>query len=415
MTIPPKHLKSVSEAIGDAFSPEEIVEILRRATGQDLYKAYASPNDPLHLAVQRVLEKLIEEGSERWFLIYVLVTAVTNEQLRWVIVKVSPDTLATLPSVDGQVDGALQSLMGVKTAVLKPEYIRDLKESLAKISDITEQIRTLSACKNLHECLHTLHLKLAFRSAAAGDLERVKNVEETGAVARAASAQLSADAGVELEWIAELERLAGELKTAIEAANFAAMETGFDRAQRLIRLQLSHLNAKIFDAADKLSLDGLLFVLPAAFRHLEDALFTPLDHAIRDLKATVMARALVHKIWQDAENELSFIEDLLSLPATDVHHFIAQHWLLLRSRVLLLAALDPEAQWAKDTQVCSDRMEVELTRETLSDTMKPSFEAFCRVLRFHFFEVDARLKDDCGSLGKFYAPLGSMIEEIRSA
>jgi hypothetical protein len=122
----------------------------------------------------------------------------------------------------------------------------------------------------------------------------------------------------------------------------------------------------------------------------------------------------VHKIWQDAENELSLLEDLLDTPADGVRHFV-EHWLVLRSHVLWLASLDPDSDWAKLTHSYSDSIETELTRETFSATMKPSFEAFCRVLKFRFFAIDATLKADCGALSKFHIPLKTMVKEISDA
>lgn len=410
MAIPAKYLDLVSDEIAKAFSTEQFAEIVLAATGHELYKEYASPTDPLHRAVRRTLDRLIEDGTERWLLIQVLVSAVANEQLRRLIIKASPETLAALPKVDNGVDRALQSLALVTAAVLKPEFLPELQPSRDKIAAISEQIRTLAAFKNLHECLHALHLKLAFRSAAVDDLEGVKNIGGTCTAARAAAVPLGMAADAELVWIAELERLADGLGPAIKTANSSATQDGFGGVQRLVRLQLSRLNARIFEAADKLSLDELILVLPSVIM-LEES-FGQLSHAIRDLKATVMARALVHKIWQDAENELSLVEDVLSTPATSAQKLIAQNWYRLHSHVQLLASLDPGAAWAKEAMTYSDRVDTELTRETLSDTMKPSFDAFCRVLKFHFFEVDAKLKEDCGSLGKFHAPLQSIVEEI---
>ena len=166
MAIPAKYLDRVSDEIGKAFSTDQLAEIVLAATGHELYKEYAGPDDPLHRAIRRTLDRLIEEGTERWLLIQVLVGAVANEQLRQLIVKASPETLAALPSVESQVDRALQSLTLVMAAVLKPEFMPALMPSRDKISAISEQIRTLAACKNLHECLHALHLKLAFRPLA---------------------------------------------------------------------------------------------------------------------------------------------------------------------------------------------------------------------------------------------------------
>jgi hypothetical protein len=127
-----------------------------------------------------------------------------------------------------------------------------------------------------------------------------------------------------------------------------------------------------------------------------------------------MARALVHKIWQDAENDLSLIEDVLLAPAGGAPKFVS-HWLALRTRVILLASLDPDAEWAKLAKTYTDQIEAQLTQEKIDDRLKPSFGAFARILKFRFLAVDATLKADCGALGKFHVPLKTMVEDIANA
>lgn len=238
-------------------------------------------------------------------------------------------------------------------------------------------------------------------------------IEETCSKARAAAAQLGANADEEQPWIARLERSADEIGAAIEAANSAATEAGFSQAQRLVRLQLSHLNRQISDTANKFSLDELIRAVPLEITR--EASFVELAHAIRDLKATVMARALVHRIWQDAENEFSLIEDVLNTPAKSVLSKIQQHWLLLRTRVLWLASIDRDPALKAQAEDYSKKIETELFKETLSDAMKASFADFYRLLMRNFFKVDAELKEDCKSLEKFRAPLSLMVEEIGNA
>jgi hypothetical protein len=88
-------------------------------------------------------------------------------------------------------------------------------------------------------------------------------------------------------------------------------------------------------------------------------------------------------------------------------------WLALRGQVLWLASLDRDAEWAKLAQTYAGKIEAEVTqKERLDDTVKPSFETLCRVLKFRFFAIDADLKADCGSLAKFHEPLRVLVEEI---
>jgi hypothetical protein len=398
---------TVSEAIGELFSPKEVNDIVLAATGHHLYKEYAGPNDPLNIAIHRALERLADVGAERWLLIQVLASRGATEELQRLVGTTLPKTLAELPKVDDLVDRAQKSLASVTAMVPSPAFMFELKSSREHIS---EQIRALAAYKNLHECLHALHISLAFRSAAADDLVWLTKIKETCGKARTAAEALGKDA--EKNWITALERSSAEIGTAITAADSAATEIGFGQAQRVVRLWLSHLNRQIFEAADTLSLDSIL-VVSSEIRG--QATFEGLVTAIRDLKATMMARALVHKIWQDAENEFSLIEALLNMPAKSALSLIRQHWILLRSRVSWLAPVDRDPALKLKAEEFSNRIDTEIFKETLSDAMKIALAEFYRLLVLHFFKVDAELKEDCKSLEKFDRPLNPTIKEIGNA
>lgn len=393
MAMTKDELTAVSEAIGELFSPQEMDEVVVAATGHHLYKEYAGPNDPLNVAIRRTLERLADVGAERRLLIHVLASRAATEELQRLVGTTLPKTLAELPKVDDLVDRVLQSLASVTAMVLKPEFMFELESSREHIS---EQIRALAAYKNLHECLHALHISLAFRSAAADDLDWLTKIKETCSKARTAADALGTHA--EGVWLAALERSSDEIGAAIAVENSVAREIGFGQAQRVVRLWLSHLNRQIFEAADKLSLDRILMVPPEIRRQ---ATFEELATAIRSLKATMMARALMHKIWQDAENEFSLIEALLNMPAKSALSLIRQHWVSLRSRVSWLVPVDRDPALKIKAEEVSNRIDTEIFKETLSDVMKRAFAEFYRLLVLHFFKVDAELMKDCKSLEKF--------------
>ena len=409
MPLAPKDVKVVADAIGDAFSLTDLESLVKTATGDGLFEEFASRGDPARLAIRRTLEALILRGYERWLLVRVLVTAVSDDDLRRLIVGASPDTLSALPKADDKVARALAALDQLKGAALKPELVHMLRPSRDKITAISDEIRALSAFKDLHEGLHKLHLKLAFRLEAAVDNRTyVTDIGQTCANARTLMPQLGAAAEPETAGIAQLELYATDLQQAITRADQAATQANFEQIQRLLRLRLTGLNTRIFEAADKLSLAELIEVLPKIVAREES--FLALKDMIHDLKTTVIARALIHKIWQDAENDLSRMEDALVVPIGAANAFV-QKWYPLRAQVLWLASLDPDAEWAKQARSYAEQVEQELTKERFEASVAP-FEALCRVLKFRFFAVDATLKLDCGALGKFHAPLKSMVEEI---
>jgi len=421
MSLSPTLLKPVANAIGDAFTIEQIQDIVLKATGHGLFKEFATPNDPLRRAVQRTLERLVEDGTERWLLTHVLILAIANDDLRRTIVKACPETLVSLPSAEKQVDRVLDSFQQVMAAVLKPEFVLTLKPSRDAISAVSAQIATLSAYKDLHECLHTLHLKLAFTSTADGVAGEIqlddlrdcqKLIDSALAKANLAVAPLGgnpAAAQVERDWIAELERLATDLRTALVASDGAAATGTIGEIKRLVRLQLSRLNKNILEIAQQLSLDALVAALPGEFR--SEDLYEKFSFAIRDLTPTVLARALEHKLWQDTENEIALIENSLHGPGGSTGSF-DEHWLLLRHRALWLATLDPDADWSKAVRKSAEEIELRLTDEKHGEALRALFDSFFRLLRFRFLAVDATLKADCGSLGKMHTPLKSFVKGI---
>src|SRR5262249_32583255 len=148
---------------------------------------------------------------------------VTDESLRRLIVKAYPGLLGLLPKAGDQVDRALASLNQVKAEALKPEYLPALRESREKISAISDEIRRLATFKDLHECLHALHLKLAIRSsAAADDRTLLGEIKQSAVTAAAAAASPGTAAGDERPWIDELNRCAAQLDAAIGAGDSAA-------------------------------------------------------------------------------------------------------------------------------------------------------------------------------------------------
>jgi hypothetical protein len=126
--------------------------------------------------------------------------------------------------------------------------------------------------------------------------------------------------------------------------------------------------------ADKLSLVDLIDILPKTVTR-EEA-FGALKDTIHDLKATVIARALIHKIWQDAENELSLLEDGLTAPSVAANEFV-KSWYPFRAQVLWLASLETDAEWAEQTRSYAENVEQQLTKEQLEKSKEP-FESLCR-------------------------------------
>jgi hypothetical protein len=278
----------------------------------------------------------------------------------------------------------------------------------------------LYAYKNLHEDLHQLSLKLtcgeAVQSATAAgpDFAEIANqCEKTLTEAPTLVPLLgeqSEDAKTELAWISQLQSSSKSLRAAMAAADNAAGSRAVEEIGQLIKVQLARLNLKVFKAANDLSFEALTYDFPEDLE-TQDA-FNDLVHAIRELKPTILARALKYNLWQKAENDISVVEDLFNISGQDVTD-ISGPWYALKPRVLWLAILDPDDPWATEirqlTQDVDDQM---VASPTLDDPLKARFDAYRNSFRFRFLAIDNTLKLDCTALRQIDGPLSEILKEL---
>lgn len=430
MPLSPKFMKLLAEKIAEGLTDERIEEVVFRATGYQLYDEYGAPNDPMNRAVYKALDQLTQKGTERWLLTHVLVQAIANDTLSNLIVKVCPESLMPLPTVEAQVQLVIENLNSVKTAALTPDNMDELKDKCATLPAVSQQISTLFSYKSLHECLHALQMQLNSRSingaaatldASLNDLAECQQKIELAAIrARTCAEPLAWSPEVlapEQAWIDTLKEHATRLQSQLSAAGDAKERLNtalliFDDVLHLIRQHLVRLNQRIFDTANDLSLTALIAAMPDLIQ-AEDY-FEQFKTSVRELNPTVLARALVHKIWQDTDKEISLIEDILDTPSAETHRF-REHWVTLRRRVLWLAALEANAEWAQSVSAEAENIDDQLAAEAADDAIRPSFENLRSFTKYRFFAVDDALKKDCDSLRRIDEPLKSMLEEIRNA
>jgi hypothetical protein len=415
----PEFRKKTIEAIGEVLTEDEIVSVVRAATGNDIFNVYAGKNDPRAIQLSKTLDQLELEGTERWLLTYLLI-AIAREKIRKLIVKTWPKTLVGLPQAEDQVTSALKYLNTLLKVPLSSDLKYELKVKQAAFEEIRQRIATLYAYKNLHEDLHQLNLKLTF-----GEL--VQSTGGTGpdfgSIAKQCDATLgeapsfapllgenSEETKTELGWISRLQAISTSLKSAMAAADTAACLSAVDDIKQLIKVQLARLNGQVFKAATDLSFEALTYDLPDDIE--DEAAFNDLVHAIRELKPTVLARALKHHLWQETENDISVVEDFFNIPGQEVAD-ISEPWYAVKSRVLWLAELDPDDPWAKQAREYSDEIEDGLVgKKTMDDQIRAHFETYRNLFRFRFLAIDNTLKLDCGSLRRIDGPLTEILKEL---
>jgi hypothetical protein len=417
MPAPPALRRKAIEAIGDVLSKEAIKRLVWEATGNDIYNIYASEADSKATCVFKTLDRLEDEGTEKWLLTTIL-AAVTQERLRALIVTVWPDTLVSLPPAEAQVAGALKNLDALLRVPLPTNLKYGLKNKYRAFGDILQRIAALIAYKNLQEYLHQLKLKLTFAELMlpAGtavrdfsDIVVVCDVTKAPAFAPLLGAH-SDRTKTELDWISQLRALTASLASAAAASDGAACSRAADAIRHLIGFHLLRLNKQLLKAATELSFEELINDLPLDLE-LQDA-FNDLVHAVRELKSTVLARALKHTLWQLAENDISLVEDFFAVPGQEVAD-ISELWFSVKSRVAWLADLDPDDGWGRQARELSDEIDDGLAKSRrLDGQITARFEAYRNLFRFRFLAIDNTLKLDCNSLRAIDAPLTEIRKEL---
>jgi hypothetical protein len=418
MSVPRDKLEDICEEIGKILTDADVEALVERATGQEVNNSFASQGDPRKVRIRKTLEALEDAGQERLLLIYMLIRAVARDQdkVRRKIVEAFPATLRRLPQADSQVMSALGCLQELMNSPLSPKLKYKLRPKRSEFNKIVQGIITLFAYKNLHEYLLKLLFTLGVSETLlenaddqlAPNLHNInQQIDEIVAQAPQAVALLGADGAQESGWIAELPVLSASLAAAAGTPQKAA--EAIDRIQRMVRLNLSRLNGRIFMAVQEIPFDALIRDPPDSIE--ERAEFKNLVQTMRDLTATVLARALKNKMWQDAENQISLIASYFDFP--DEAAGIADDWFSLRERVDWLAELDPDEQWADQAKKYADDIETELSKENkLDDGVKVHFDAYRNWFRGPFKKIDDTLKLDYGSLTKIDDPLTRILREL---
>jgi hypothetical protein len=414
----PEMRKKAIEAIGEVLTEDEIVRVVKAATGKDIFNIYAGKNDPRAIQLAKTLDQLELEGKERWLLTYILI-AIVREKIRKLIVKTWPKTLVGLPQAENQVASALTYLNMLLKVPLSDDVKQELKIKLKQ--DAFKQIRHCIDMLYTYKILHQLNLKLILgelvQSVAATDPDFKSIAEQCDKILSESPSLVGTSLGwnpeeakIELDWLSRLQVLATSLESALAASDVAACFRAVNDIQQLIKMNLSRLNAKVYKAATDLSFEALTSDLP---EDLEDqAAFDKLGFAIHELKPTLLARALKSKLWQEAENEFSLAADFFSIPGQDVAD-VSAPWFAVKSRVLWLAELDPDDGWAGKAREYSDQIDDQLLQKKKLDAqIKAQFETYRNLFRVRFLAVDNTLKLDCWSLRKIDIPLSAILNEL---
>ncbi|MBA1139446.1 hypothetical protein [Mesorhizobium neociceri] len=417
MSILPNLRPLVTKDIGAFLNDsDKIRDLVQEATGENPHVNWTNPTLPLGKQISDVLTGLEETKADRWLLTYVLIAALENgpehDKLRELIVRACPETLITTPKLQQQVERVLADLQQFLVTPVPPNVREEWRLKQTRLQAMVQDTARLFAYKSLHESLHGLKLQLTFGEVLGQATEAHIAIDDALERATLATPLLGADTDeerVELEWMAALKPLGTQLEAAAAAQDGNIERDLIEQVRDLIWPHLIRLNGHVFDAARKLSLPAIVEDPPLDFRTRPE--FIDLGYAVHDLKPTVLARALKHRMWQDAEKELPLIDALLDVPGPTKAETI-NDWFRFKSRILWLAELDPDAGWSVDARTFADQISDAMADAEERDRINIPRENYRKLIAACFFAIGAMLKADCVMLRKVNEPLNAILQEL---
>jgi hypothetical protein len=340
-----------------------------------------------------------------------------------------------LPGVttDDRVNTAVAGLDAVN---LQPKDIQAALATGDGLTAVTSQIDVLATYKNLHDGLQSFQygigsfqsLMIAGRDMGA-DLNQVrvlrKFLNQLRLFCASAGDKVTVlPAGpalrdIEQSWLDDLGQAATKLQGAIPNTPADAYDALLD-VRTVLRVVPSRLNQQIFVTAKNLpfgmlatGLETIAGKLPADEPSVPS--INAAHDAIKVLSSTIYARVVEHKLWQDVDNKLTSLTDMIeplegggaadkSLPFQ-----FSPLWRNLEMKVQVLADLDPRGAWRSTLAGYSTDVNDQLSRETVDTAFILAFEAYRDEAQQRFVQVDLALKTECASIVRVSTPLHKII------
>lgn len=333
------------------------------------------------------------------------------------------------------------AVAGFNAVNQQPKDIQAVLAAGDGLTAVTSQIDVLATYKNLHDGLQSFQygigsfqsLMIAGRDMGA-DLNQVrvlrKFLNQLRLFCASAGDKITvlppgpALRDIEQAWLDDLGSAATKLQGAIPDTSADAYDALLD-VRTVLRVVPSRLNQQIFVTAKNLpfgilaaGLETIAGKLPAdepsvpAIKAAQDA--------IKVLSSTIYARVVEHKLWQDIDNKLASLTDMVEpiegVAAADksLPFQFSPLWRNLEVKVKVLADLDPNGQWRAMLAGYSTDVNDQLSRETVDTAFILAFEAYRDEAQQRFVQVDLALKTECASIVRVSTPLHKIIEDLGS-
>lgn len=425
MSIPPALIEPLSLKIAGIFELTEVDAVLKNTAGERLYNlAPRGLTDPE--TISAMLDRISAQGIEDAVLGQMLARRPEDAQFADLVGQAAPGARMVPATTEANVASLVQGLDAVRSRLDDPAIRAALSSSREGLRAIATNIDRLDAYKSLHECLHQLQVKQfsALRDAArhlpdpaqAAELRVFRNQLRNACLFAGEAANRLPDTELvrrtELLWIDDLAKAGDDFHKAIHDRNGEDARRALSRIARIMRKTPPRLNTLIFARATELPLDNLAKALEQVAAAGADGTVASALQALRLLIPAIHARVVEHKEWQDADELIAELDQLVERSSPRLIEEFAEAWMELKAAVLELTSHDPGAKWATELEADIRSVDDSLAAETADDRFLADFSVFRGNAQYNFLVVDSRLKTDCTELVKIGEPLNRILSEL---
>lgn len=222
---------------------------------------------------------------------------------------------------------------------------------------------------------------------------------------------------IELDWLADFKEGMDVLGAAVTARDAAQALSAFDTVRAILRGATAHMDSRIFETVTSMQLHevtDMLTVIAGAIETDDQALSDIADavRAMTKLSSLLLARVMRHKLWQDADNSIEELSDLV-LPNGDViPEKVTRRWDALSLSMDTLLDQNGTEQWRADMAACVSAMQQRVDAKRADDDLVLALEDYRDVALNQFVEVDTELKANCTSLHGVSTPLDQLLGRL---
>lgn len=420
-------LAELIHEIVEAFSENELKELVRTTMGAGLFEEFAAPGKALNSIVFELLMAVERRGTTATLLRGIARARPDKADLQDAFRRLCPEALASPTETGVQVDAVNAGLNAARSRIDDPAVAAAISDSRGDLERISRELTLLASYKALHDGLQRVQMQpypelrasVKRFQAEDGDIETIESqlyqlrliVPDLRSAADGLPDTM-AGRQRELKWIEKVEQAAEALATAVEGMN-QHMAVGALRVLRdVIRREPFVVNSQFTATADRLNLERLTETFERIIAAIpgEEGPAGELRKslsALRQMTPELKGRVAEHLEWQDVENKLWTAEESVQAGSGDRIADFELDWPGIDQQVRAIAGADPSARWSTDLAKRSDAVTASLNGDRAR--LQSAFDRYRREALIRFFLVDKTLKAQCDSILGIAQPIQRLL------